>query len=175
MARTGDVHRRPSLRVGEIYAMSVLEFFRSELVKLKRRVVALEGAPASSATWGGIGGTLSDQTDLNGALAGKSDSGHGHSGVYEPAITAGTTAQFLRGDKMWASPAQQVVFPLLFAADLINNSFADATTYYFGSGAGSTWTSTAATKQVLVPFDGTIDIAQVVINKHGNIGGRCKL
>lgn len=36
-----------------------------------------------AASWGNIGGTLSNQTDLNSALAGKSATGHTHS--YEPA------------------------------------------------------------------------------------------
>lgn len=39
-------------------------------------------------TWGGITGTLSDQTDLQSALDAK-----------EPTITAGTTSQYYRGDK----------------------------------------------------------------------------
>jgi len=39
----------------------------------------------NSAVWGNITGTLSDQTDLQSALDGKSDTGHDHSGVYEPA------------------------------------------------------------------------------------------
>lgn len=42
----------------------------------------------SGATWGSITGTLSSQTDLNIALSGK-----------ESSITAGTTAQYYRGDK----------------------------------------------------------------------------
>jgi hypothetical protein len=42
------------------------------------------------ASWGEIDGTLSDQTDLNSALSGK-----------ESAISAGTTAQYWRGDKTW--------------------------------------------------------------------------
>ena len=32
---------------------------------------------------------------------GAAASGHGHSGVYEPVITAGTSAQYWRGDKSW--------------------------------------------------------------------------
>ena len=40
------------------------------------------------AAWGGITGTLSDQTDLQSALDAK-----------EPTITAGTTSQYYRGDK----------------------------------------------------------------------------
>lgn len=43
-----------------------------------------------SAVWGNISGTLSNQTDLSNALGGK-----------EPTITAGTTAQYWRGDKSW--------------------------------------------------------------------------
>jgi hypothetical protein len=42
----------------------------------------------ASATWGGITGTLSSQTDLQTTLNGK-----------EPSITAGTTSQYYRGDK----------------------------------------------------------------------------
>lgn len=48
--------------------------------------------PASAVAWGAVTGTLSSQTDLNSALNGK-----------EPAITAGTTAQYLRGDKSLAT------------------------------------------------------------------------
>jgi len=43
---------------------------------------------SSATSWGGITGTLSSQSDLNTALNGK-----------EPSITAGTTAQYYRGDK----------------------------------------------------------------------------
>lgn len=47
-------------------------------------------APAASggggaASWGGITGTLGDQSDLQTALAGKAASSHTHTGVYEPA------------------------------------------------------------------------------------------
>jgi hypothetical protein len=48
----------------------------------------IAAASSGSATWGGITGTLSAQTDLQTALNGK-----------EPSITAGTTAQYYRGDK----------------------------------------------------------------------------
>lgn len=51
--------------------------------------------------WGDIGGTLTDQTDLATALSGK-----------EPTITAGTIADYWRGDKTWqpfpSIPAAQV-------------------------------------------------------------------
>ena len=44
----------------------------------------------SAPAWGAISGTLSDQTDLNSALSGKSDTSHNHTGVYEPAFTKNT-------------------------------------------------------------------------------------
>lgn len=40
---------------------------------------------SEQASWGGITGTLSDQTDVQTALDGKAGTGHTHSGVYEPA------------------------------------------------------------------------------------------
>jgi len=42
-------------------------------------------AGAGGAAWGSITGTLSNQTDVQGALDGKAASNHNHSGVYEPA------------------------------------------------------------------------------------------
>jgi trimeric autotransporter adhesin len=45
-------------------------------------------AGSGSTTWGSITGTLSTQSDLNSALAGK-----------EPIISSGTTSQYFRGDK----------------------------------------------------------------------------
>lgn len=41
--------------------------------------------PTASAAWGAITGTLANQTDLNSALAGKSDTSHNHAGVYATA------------------------------------------------------------------------------------------
>jgi len=43
------------------------------------------GPGGGTGIWGGITGTLSDQTDLQGELDGKSDTTHNHTGVYEPA------------------------------------------------------------------------------------------
>lgn len=43
------------------------------------------GTSASAPAWGDIVGTLANQTDLNSALAGKADTGHNHTGTYEPA------------------------------------------------------------------------------------------
>ncbi len=50
------------------------------------RVSSTGGATTTGgAVWGGITGTLSDQTDLNTVLGTKSDTSHTHTGVYEPA------------------------------------------------------------------------------------------
>jgi len=54
-----------------------------------------------SSAWGSITGTLSNQTDLQSALDGKSPSTHNHAGIYEPAFASGLASQFFRGDKTW--------------------------------------------------------------------------
>lgn len=48
------------------------------------------------ASWGAITGTLSSQTDLQSALDAKSDTGHNHTGTYQPLATVltNTTASF---------------------------------------------------------------------------------
>lgn len=43
------------------------------------------GGGQGSASWGGVSGTLSNQTDLQSALDAKSASSHNHNGVYEAA------------------------------------------------------------------------------------------
>lgn len=50
-----------------------------------RNPVVSATVEGGAAVWGGITGTLSDQTDLNSALSGKAASDHVHTGVYEPA------------------------------------------------------------------------------------------
>jgi len=45
----------------------------------------LPAASSGATSWGSIQGTLTAQTDLNTALSGKSDTGHTHTGTYEPA------------------------------------------------------------------------------------------
>lgn len=52
--------------------------------------IPIDPVAAGTASWGGIGGTLSNQTDLQTALNTK-----------EPSILSGTTAQYWRGDKSW--------------------------------------------------------------------------
>jgi hypothetical protein len=54
-----------------------------------------------SAAWGGITGTLSAQTDLQGALNAKAAWDHNHAGTYEPAFASGLAGQYFRGDKSW--------------------------------------------------------------------------
>lgn len=56
----------------------------------KIKVQTATGGGGGASAWGDITGTLSDQTDLQSALDSKEDS-----------ITAGTTGQYLRGDKSW--------------------------------------------------------------------------
>lgn len=51
---------------------------QANLAKLTKTVSSGGGG---SASWGGINGTLSDQTDLQTALNGKSPLVHGHSGI----------------------------------------------------------------------------------------------
>lgn len=53
-----------------------------------QQIIDASGGGGGGASWGSITGTLSSQTDLQTALNGK-----------EPTITAGTTAQYYRGDK----------------------------------------------------------------------------
>lgn len=57
----------------------------------------------TSGVWGQITGTLSNQTDLNSALAGKANSSHTHSTTNLTA-TGGTATSFLRKDNTWATP-----------------------------------------------------------------------
>lgn len=91
-----------------------------------------------AATWGSITGTLSAQSDLNTALAGK-----------EGSITGGTTAQYWRGDKSWqtlnassvglgnvTNVAQEV--PLTFSTGLtrISNTITANATNLAASGSG---------------------------------------
>ncbi len=51
---------------------------------LKRASDTGGGGGGGAAEWGDITGTLSDQTDLQSALDGKADTGHNHTGVYQP-------------------------------------------------------------------------------------------
>lgn len=65
------------------------ENVRENFKKIRK---ALNSVTPSGAAWGGITGTLSDQTDLQAALDAK-----------ENTITSGTSSQYWRGDKTWQS------------------------------------------------------------------------
>lgn len=93
---------------------------------------------------------------------------HNHDGVYEPALSVGTTSQFLRGDKTWSVPQQADRFPIVVGGT--TTSPADGSTLYFGSAWSLAFVTTAALRQVVVPFDGTINIAQVLLNATGTAG-----
>lgn len=63
------------------------EIVRENFNKIRKALIPVT---PSTAAWGGITGTLSDQTDLQAALDDK-----------ENIITAGSTSQYWRGDKTW--------------------------------------------------------------------------
>lgn len=65
----------------------------TEPQKVRLRANAGIGEGGALVSWGGIGGTLSDQTDLVSALAAKSSTSHNHTGTYEPAGTVATHAE----------------------------------------------------------------------------------
>jgi hypothetical protein len=64
----------------------------------------LTGTPTTLAGYG-----IADAYDKTTSDTRYSLSGHAHAGVYEPAFTAGTTAQYLRGDKSWQNLTTDVV------------------------------------------------------------------
>lgn len=51
-----------------------------------------EGGPGLPPVWGGVTGTLADQTDLVAALSGKADANHNHDGVYVKPSALGSMA-----------------------------------------------------------------------------------
>ena len=74
--------------------------------------ITIAASGGGAGTWGSITGTLSNQTDLNTALSGKSDTGHSHaagdisSGVIAAArLGTGTPSAttYLRGDGAWVT------------------------------------------------------------------------
>lgn len=91
------------------------------------------GGGGGSATWGSISGTLSAQTDLQTALNTK-----------EPTISAGTSAQYYRGDKTWQTLNKAAVG--LSAVDNLASSYLLARTNHTGTQASSTITLSATSK-----------------------------
>lgn len=69
---------------------------------------------------------------------GAAASGHNHSGVYEPVIAGGTSAQYYRGDKSWQTLNQAAIAGLL-ATDHPTFDYAD-----FGTKVAKTTTKCAA-------------------------------
>jgi hypothetical protein len=68
----------------------LLETIDKSIVGAINEINATGGAAGSEATWGAIGGTLGNQTDLADALEAKED-----------VVAAGETTQYYRGDKTW--------------------------------------------------------------------------
>lgn len=74
-----------------------------------------EGGPGLPPVWGGVTGTLADQTDLVAALSGKADANHNHDGVYVKPSALGSMAaandaptdgkDYVRKDGAWAEAA----------------------------------------------------------------------
>jgi hypothetical protein len=59
--------------------------------------------PPPTPEWGSIGGTLSDQSDLNTALAGKSDTGHGHTAPSNSRATYAASGSLSSGSRSLTS------------------------------------------------------------------------
>jgi hypothetical protein len=84
--------------------------------------------------WGGISGTLSAQTDLQAALNAK-----------EPAVAAGTTAQYRRGDKTW-----QTLNPAAVGLGNLSNTVT-------GTGSVVLATNPALSTQIVLNSTGSAD------------------
>lgn len=134
-----------------------------------------------SAAWGGITGTLSSQTDLQNALNAKENS-----------ITAGTTAQYFRGDKTFqtldktavglgnvdntsdanksiSTATQTALDAKTFSVPFLSNALdpLDATNYFFGGISNLIPPSTTNTNQDFV-IGYACTVVGCVIQAHGN-------
>lgn len=98
--------------------------------------------PTSSGggAWGSITGTLADQTDLNSALSGKSDTGHTHSGVYQPAATVltNTTAAFTTAQETKLAGIETGATADMTGAEIVSaiDTQLGSTTWQGGGGGG---------------------------------------
>lgn len=95
--------------------------------------VPASSTPGGPSTWGAIGGILSDQTDLQAALDAK-----------ENAIVPGTTLQYFRGDKTWATLDTGVVPEngnLYYTQARFNTAFAAKSTTDLAEGTNLYYTA----------------------------------
>lgn len=118
--------------------------------------VYIEITPSSGVAWGGITGTLSNQTDLQTALNGK-----------EASITAGTTSQYWRGDKTWQT------LPVYTLAGLGGEPVIAAGTtsqYWRGDKSWQTLNTTAVTEGTNLYYTDARARAAITFTTTGNSG-----
>ena len=105
---------------------------------------------------------------LTAADIGAATSGHNHSGVYEPVITAGTSSQFWKGDKTWATIVNGDI-PAALTGKTYNGLTltANATGFTVAGGTSS--------KSLIVPInltvagsDSTLNLGNSVVNAAFN-------
>jgi hypothetical protein len=138
------------------------------------------GTPTASAVWGGITGTLSDQTDLNSALAGKAASSHTHAQSDITNLTtdlAGKQATLVSGTNIKTVNSSSILgsgnlvvqgFPLV--GNFASTSPADGATGYFGSSFTGGISTSAAVRRIYCPYAGTINVAEVFLYA-GSVAG----
>lgn len=112
------------------------------------------GGTSGPASWGGITGTLADQLDLAGALAGKADSGHSHTAatIQAPGFLSAADKTKLDGIEAFARAdiaATEIV-------DKVNQALGGTAWQTSGSGTPVTWydEQTALGQQTNVKFTG---------------------
>lgn len=95
--------------------------------------------------------------------------GHDHAGVYEPVITAGTTAQYWRGDKTWRSLDTDVyALGFLKSADLSSYALQSWVTSNFVSLTGSYANPTWITSLAYSKLTGAPDLTNVAYKNINN-------
>lgn len=89
---------------------------RFQYSSLDTRVTALEAAPPGSAAWGGITGTLSNQTDLQTALDGKQASGSYAAAVHSHSDATTSASGFMTAADKTLLDGLKIVTPEEFGA-----------------------------------------------------------